>query len=127
MTDQEIADALVGAGILSKKHWYGNRYLEPNEAVTLEGSSPIRLTHYFIGKSARASNLLGGADNAISDWRTAGACLERMPQTNCFTRTAGWGVEMFTGDNPGHFVTNDSLPRAICEAFVTAQPRQEKT
>ena len=96
MTDQgqRIADTLVSAGILHKV-----------------GSI------YFIQWDGNKGVSVGWADEALSDWRVAGACLEH-PNFNirsvCDDRAYGdvYSVAWLRD------------PRAICEAFAVSAGRE---
>lgn len=97
MTDNEIADVLVKAGIATR----------PDHRPDL-----------------LSVNVLGyvSIDEALSDWRTAGACLERAHMA--FLEKHGkWMVRLDKayGDRSREWYGSESLPRAICEAFARAQ------
>ena len=115
MTDQEIADALVKAGILLVR---GNEY-------AIKG--------HFDSNHCYPQ---GDVDFVLRDWRVAGACLERMgpEQSEIVLRyvyyelstESEWEVEM--GNMPAKATAdaaNESLPRAICEAFVTLRDSKQ--
>lgn len=91
MTDRELAEALVEAGILEAS-----------------GSSLIDTRYFFPGFMDSLSS-----NGAVRDWRVAGACLERMP--------SGWFMTLtgMTGRMEAEKMLRD--PRAICEAFVRTQ------
>lgn len=94
MTDEEIAEALVEAGVIVGD---GVRY---------------KLSHWPWGWSLFAREV-------VADWRVAGACLERMEADklhNLFAGRPGGAKNLYR-----LWGYHDSLPRAICEAFVTAQ------
>ncbi len=93
MTDDEIADALVTAGIGSFRYDTG-KYYSPGSAVDRRSYVDFMTVEQF-----------------INDWRTAGACLERMDDCEI----------------DENIMTDElRLPRAICEAFVRAQSTQDK-
>ena len=69
-SDKALADQLVAKGILTKRHLVGDKYVK---SYTLQAIQPVHLDHYFIGRE-----LLGGADNAVRDWRVYGALYEKM-------------------------------------------------
>ena len=105
LTDQQIADALVEAGILRSVSG------DEGEFYNREIMDPLQ-TPYTI----------------IRDWRVAGACLERMDTQEILIwmqhykeADSVWVVEL--GNSPAGSPDdgrNESLPRAICEAFVEA-------
>jgi len=93
MNAQQIADRLVERGIGEKD---GTLYVIPRD--------------YF---------RLVTAEVFISDWRTAGACMEanKEPVTILPFDDGAFGV-VFGNDNTA---TGESLPAAICEAFAEVE------
>lgn len=104
--DPELADAVVDFDIGHIKLWYGDRYLGPGKSVTLDGEAPIMLRHYFLG-----SELIGGPDNFVRDWRVAGALMEK--------KRGGLEALIALGQID-YYPDEVSLPRAIIEACVLA-------
>ena len=97
MTDEQIAGALVEAGILYR---------------CIDGDG--KRSYSLPGKSWRP------AAEAISDWRTAGACLERMTIKQCED------AFLFREGPDSHFtIAFMRRPRDICEAFARAQSPQD--
>jgi len=98
MTDKELADAIVacGVGYVSGPHAYG--------LFLAEGTS----------------ERIGGPEDFVRDWRVAGALMERMNSFEVF-HGGEWVMDIgMPGSNRRVAATNESLPRAICEACVAA-------
>ena len=105
-TDRELADALVALGI--------------GEAYDFRDGE-FHYTHLM-------PPIAHEAHTFVRSWDVAGACMERLFEkgsikylghdtTDTFLCTvkAGWGVNA-----PVLHALNESLPRAICEAYVEA-------
>lgn len=123
--DEELADKIIASGVGTKKYLVDNTYVE---SYTLQGSQPPHLVHYFIRR-----DLIGGADNFVSDWRVAGAMMEKcvgkpdwMPiyvdrkvssevTHRCWIERTHSGIEV-----ENYHARGDSLPRAINEACAEA-------
>lgn len=100
MTDQELADAVVALGALhqrDRKRW-PDLYIVQNY-----GDEPLR------------------ADEAVRDWRVAGAFMEKVERLWYRHGKLGW--EAVVCKDNGDLISdgiNESLPRAIIEACVNA-------
>ena len=103
-SDKAIADALVEAGI----------------GVSLPNREPPA---YQYGNHPTWGQ---DADKFVRDWRVAGACLERVVQTDQMLvgqePNGTYFADVCTSDrefgDPGEA---DNLPRAICEAYVRSR------
>ena len=93
MTDEELCDALVEAGILRRICWR----LYNKE-----------LNQYWLD----ADRML--AREALDDWRVAGACLERIDPD----KLTLW---LYKRNDKGELPVNHLSPRAIITAFVESR------
>jgi len=106
MTDQELADALVAAGIL--------------EVEVLRGTPFYILPGHY---DCQGNETKGVARWAVNDWRVAGACMGRCENfvivlVNVIKRrNLGYATEALHGEAVGE-AQDESLPRATCEAYV---------
>ena len=108
MTDEQLCDALVEAGLL--------KYSGTSGPQGLGYEVPGALFEKY-------------ATEAITDWRVAGACLERMGgiYAHCEPHIKGWHVYLETDGSvrlPVDHATaqsGESLPRAIITAFVESR------
>lgn len=105
--DNELAEAVVGLGVGTCRHWVGDHYLVAGESYTLQGDAPVRLEHYFIGHE-----LIGGADMFVRDPRVAMAMLQKM---SCLQISAQ--CKQSDGQSYHGWLKR---PRAIVEAAVKA-------
>ena len=93
-TDKDLADALVADGILEKR---GGCYALPRRRLA-------------IGYGHEA-------DKVVRDWRVAGACLERCSRIRADVSGDQWVAWV---NWQAEAQVDDSLPRAIIEAYVRA-------
>lgn len=93
---QKIADKLVGAGILAHDGYVGSGWYLPQD-----GFKPLT------------------TEQAITDWRVAGKCLESMRQHP----ESGVAVVRWVGfmSKVRAISLDDPLPRSIIEAWFAAQ------
>jgi len=104
MTDKELADALVGDGIITKDPFRHDMY----SMASTDGQ--------FVGVRYDANEI-------VSDPRVAMAVMEKSIMVQCLQHPDGyWMVDVSTTDLKGQSGTaeNTSLPRAICEAYVAS-------
>lgn len=97
-TDKELADALVEMGIIDIDSDSVAPYFMYDDGLYL----------VFYDK-----------ETLVRDWRVAGACLERMTNTE-YQVCQGCIYVTFDGDDHHHIET-ESLPRAIIAAFVDSR------
>ena len=106
MTDKELADAIVAAGVGCKRFEYSTdptRYKLPNSH-----------THY-------------GPSLFVRDWRVAGAMMERCQAVALVNERSIWQAQAHaTSESSGVFADSASSPaRAINEACVRALEGRE--
>ena len=100
-TDKELCDVLVKADIARKK------------------SSGVRNEPFYYRLGPTSPGLI--PKSFVTDWRVAGACLERKDWKYAIEQ----GLETLIPFRSGHWINGlavkvDNLPRAIIEAFCEA-------
>ncbi len=107
MTDKDRADRLVELGIVDRDSLRPYMY----SLKSTDG--------HFVGVRYEASDIVG-------DWRVAGACLERMLFGLTYYKghdefaSGKWVVAKNDATVTSILAMNESLPRAIIEAYIEA-------
>ena len=96
MTDQELADELVAAGI-------GQTAAPPNEHLYLPMAAPVTVEMF------------------VRDWRVSGAATEKVDSLYIDKLSDGhWEVQAILNTMPTELMVDKSLPRAINMACMAA-------